>query len=144
GELCLLEIAARGGGMFISSDIVPLACGVEPEEILLRLHLGERVETPSPTCDRAAGFYCIGPPPGRLLSIEGLDELRALPSVHRVVCDLAEGDIVEEMAHKASRPGVITFSADSRDRLEEALDELKAVLAFRFEVDGAPRTMPLE
>ncbi|MFW6107632.1 MAG: ATP-grasp domain-containing protein, partial [bacterium] len=143
GELCLLEIAARGGGMFISSDIVPLACGVEPEDILLRLHLGEPVELPSPTLDRAAGFYCIGPPPGRLLRIVGLEKVRDLPGVHRVVCDLQASDVVEEMDHKASRPGVITFSAESRDLLEEALTELRAVLSFRFEVDGEERVAPL-
>ncbi|MFO7900223.1 MAG: ATP-grasp domain-containing protein, partial [Planctomycetota bacterium] len=88
GELCLLEIAARGGGMFISSDIVPLCCGIEPEDILLRLHLGESVEMPDASFDRAAGFYCFAPPPGRLVAVSGLDEAGELPGVHRVVWDL--------------------------------------------------------
>ncbi|MFW6159259.1 MAG: ATP-grasp domain-containing protein, partial [Planctomycetota bacterium] len=136
GELCLLEVAARGGGMFISSDIVPLTCGIEAEEILLRLHLGEPVETPRPTLDRAAAFCCFAPPAGRLFEIVGLGEVRERPDVHRVICDLREGDVVAELTDKAARPVVIVLSAHPRQSLDEAVSAVSDKLRFVSERNG--------
>ena len=44
GQYYLIEIAARGGGTKISSNIVPLMSGVDSNEALLRMALGESVQ----------------------------------------------------------------------------------------------------
>src|SRR6185436_3439342 len=45
GCFFLVEVAARGGGTKISSDIVPAISGVRTNEMLIRMSLGERIES---------------------------------------------------------------------------------------------------
>ena len=42
-DVILLEIAGRGGGVFISSDLIQLQTGLETEEFLLVLQLGKLI-----------------------------------------------------------------------------------------------------
>ena len=40
-DIFLIETAARGGGAFISSDLIPASCGLVSEDLLVRMALGE-------------------------------------------------------------------------------------------------------
>lgn len=45
-DVILIETAARGGGVFISSDLIPLCTGLHTEEFLLNIAMGNINEMP--------------------------------------------------------------------------------------------------
>ena len=99
-EVYLIETAARGGGAFISSDLIPLSCGVHPEEFLVEAALGrltglsdvEGIGTIALPGDRDrlalnplnyCGYLAFYVPAGEVLAVRGVDEVLGKPYVHR-------------------------------------------------------------
>lgn len=148
GEVYLIETAARGGGAFISSDLIPLSCGVSSEEFLVGAALGRWSsfdDVPSigagpwaaepdwfalhPRCH--CGYLAFYIPAGEVLVVRGVDEVLALPYVHDTqIANL--GALVgtchdETLSDKTSRY-LVTVSADTRDALERRMEEVRNTL----------------
>ncbi len=131
GEVMLLEIAARGGGAYISSDVVPLACGLDVETILLRLSLGETPSESIALQQRAAGYYFIGNlPVGTVMEIRGLEEAKNIPGVQAMVSDLKIGSRISEMSDKTSRPAIFLLSGETRQGVDKAIGTLSKTVAI--------------
>jgi biotin carboxylase len=104
GEVFFIETAARGGGSFISSDLMPLVCGLDPETILLRQVLGHASDDIRKLEERASGYYAIaGLPCGVLREIRGIRASNLIPGVHRVISNLKVGQAIEKTVDKTSR-----------------------------------------
>lgn len=147
-DIYLIETAARGGGAFISSDLIPLSCGLDTSRFLLGVATGE-IRTsedvaalfgfsdvaeldsialrPQKHC-AYVGFYI---PEGEVLSVEGAEEVRSLPYVHRTQIEGIEnrvGTIIrDEHSDKTTRL-LITLEADSRAQLEERMAHVRDTL----------------
>ncbi|MDO4533358.1 MAG: ATP-grasp domain-containing protein, partial [Coriobacteriia bacterium] len=140
-DIYLLETAARGGGAFISSDLIPLSCGLDTAKYLVGIatgtvkSVGDIVEmmglasadeldtialNPLQHCCYVA-FYI---PAGTVLSVQGADEVRSLPYVHRTQIehleDLVGATLTSENTDKTSRY-LVTISAPDRGTLEERM-----------------------
>lgn len=140
-EIFLIETAARGGGAFISSDLIPLTCGLVSEELLVKMALGEiatfddldklteplsaeivdeRALSPLQHCCYVA-FYI---PIGTVINIRGVSEVLALPYVHHTQIEhldsLVGAGYHEGHSDKTSRY-LITIAASSRSELEERM-----------------------
>jgi len=136
GEICLLEIAARGGGQFISSDLIPLACGLDVELILLRQALGDPPSEIQVLHERASGYYSAGPfRPGVLLEIRRLEEALRLPGVHRVVQKVREGGILPSMATKVDRPLTFILYGETRRDLDATIRALEETVTLLVETE---------
>lgn len=82
GEIYLIEIAARGGGNFISSHIVPNRSGLHTEEFIVEMATRQEMEMPA--LRRAEGTVCYRSfylPEGRVEAVEGLEKLDQDPDV---------------------------------------------------------------
>ena len=113
GQPYLLEIAARGGGVFISSDLIHLRTGLETEEFLLDLALTGQAEPVVKETGVFCGYRAFYLPAGTVESIEGIEYVKALPYVHSTqLHHLAEGMHVEESSNKTSRIALIVSAAD--------------------------------
>lgn len=83
GSLWLIEIANRGGGVQISSHVVPCVSGVDTTRLLVLDALGRR--TAMPTAEGVAGrsaflgYFAF--PPGQLVRVDGVEEAQELPGV---------------------------------------------------------------
>ena len=147
-DIFLIETAARGGGAFISSDLIPLSCGLASEELLVKMALGEiatfddlhkldaplsaeivnaRTITPLQHCCYVA-FYI---PVGQIMDIRGVADVLALPYVHRTqiahLDKLVGTGYNEGQSDKTSRY-LITISAPSRAELEERMEHVRSTV----------------
>ena len=157
-EIYLLETAARGGGAFISSDLIPLSCGLDTSHFLLGIAVGEisepeqvaammglddiaELETvalrPLKHC-AYIGFYI---PEGEVLSVDGADTVRALPYVHGTQIEGLErlvGTTIHDAHSDKTTRLLITLEADSRGQLEERMGYIRGTLQMSVRTpDGA-------
>jgi carbamoyl-phosphate synthase large subunit len=147
-EIYLIETAARGGGAFISSDLIPLSCDLQSEELLVKMALGEissfadlsKLDCPVRATDR--GDLAIHPkqhccyvafyiPCGTVEAIRGTAEVLAQPYVHRTqiahLDELVGAGYEEGQSDKTSRY-LVTISAGSRKELEERMDYVRSTV----------------
>ncbi len=76
----LMETAARGGGRYISSGIVPLMTDFSSEEFLLKACTGQLTQMPTINSKNvSAGYVAFFLPKGEVISIDGLQEAIDLP-----------------------------------------------------------------
>lgn len=76
----LMETAARGGGRYISSGIVPLMTDFSSEEFLLKACTGQLTQMPTINPKNvSAGYVAFFLPKGEVISIDGLQEAIDLP-----------------------------------------------------------------
>lgn len=133
GEFYLIEIAARGGGTKISSDIVPLVSGINSNEIYLDILTGGKGEVVRKTYHECAvlGFFDFKP--GRVISIKGVEEAKAQPGVHDIGLEIKEGDMLGQAQDDRSRCGYYILWADSLEELNQREKLLKETVEVRTE-----------
>ena len=139
-ELYLLETAARGGGVFISSDLIALGSGLNTERFLIELALGERDSLPElEPVQGACGYMALFLPEGEVTRVEGVEAVKALPFVHRHQLDkLRVGLHSGKNADKTSRLAIIVDAPDYGS-LMERMDHVRALLRVTVEHNGEKR-----
>lgn len=139
GEIRIVESALRGGGEYISSDLIPLATGIDINEVLLSEALGRKVDLESVLSRkvrRASAYVCFTLPEGAIAGISGLDRLKSLPFVYRAyVDDIIEGHRTEPMTYKGARKGPILVSGRDRGDLESCIRAVQNTLDIQVEKD---------
>ncbi|MBV8856078.1 MAG: ATP-grasp domain-containing protein [Acidobacteria bacterium] len=134
GDFYFIEFAARGGGANISSHIVPLVSGVDVTGTLIRAALGEQITevTPLPQ-DKAATLEFLSLPPGRVKSVRGVEEIRAMPNVVDFGLAFREGDEIALPADGGSRAGHFIAYAESDAALAEVCERVRKTLSVDYE-----------
>jgi biotin carboxylase len=140
GEIHLVETAIRGGGVFISSDLIPLASNIDADSLLIRLATGEGgvILNEENIAEKASAYLCFYMPPGRIHHIHGVKKLREIPGVHAVYLDdLSVDSITSNLTDKTMRKGPILIAADDRPGLEKIAKEVRQALSVEVETsDG--------
>ncbi len=116
----VLEVNGRHSGF--APAVIDLAAGVPMLQLSMRLALGEHVVVEGPlTCERIAYRYYDEPPVSaeKVVSITGLDELRALPGVVRVDVQKAPGDPVDWQNGSLDRVFQVTGTVATYPELAE-------------------------
>lgn len=109
----IIEIGARLGGDFITTELAPRSTGIDMVEGAINLALGR---VPDLTPRRPAGGSAIRylcPRPGRVVSIHGLERARALPGVKIVDVEVEVGGVVPEMKSSLLRVGHVIAEGDT-------------------------------
>lgn len=123
-EPYLVEIAARGAGSRVYSHIVPYLAGAPVPQAYLQFVVGDGMHIlPNPR-PRAANlaFFCFRP--GRVQSIEGIEEARKLRGVEEILLEFTTGDVLRPPDDDRSRPGLVLVLGNTR---EEVLATTEAV-----------------
>ena len=133
-ELYIVEIAIRGGGAHVTTDLIPYAYGVDTQPLLVKEALGENTHFYEyNSFDRkAAAFYSFLLPEGEIVSVNGLDKIMSVPGV--VTADLKDmkpGDKVGKIMNKTSRYGLIVIRGESRDELDAIWNQLKKTVDIK-------------
>lgn len=116
GKAYVIEIAARHSGGYLVTHELPWNTGVDLLAQSYALAVGDRPDKAilTPTQDVAVCQRYLFPNPGRVLSVEGVEEAAAMPGVEYVEVRVRPGDIVKPITSHALRPGVIMTKARSR------------------------------
>jgi biotin carboxylase len=129
GRPVLLEVAARTiGGL--CSRALRFGTGISLEELVLRHALGLGSEGLGRE-RRAAGVMMIPvPAAGRLQSVSGLDEARAVPCIEEVTLTVHRGALLVPLPEGHRYVGFIFARADAAGDVEAALREAHRRLRF--------------
>lgn len=143
-EIRVVESALRGGGVYISSHLIPLSTGIDINMVLLQKALGMNVDVDAifeKRISRAAGYVCFYLPEGEVVSVDGISELKELPFVKMVCLDnIVVGQKTEKMLHKGLRKGPILVDGENRADLEKNISIVQNTLKIEvLGVDGIIR-----
>lgn len=130
--ICIVESALRGGGVYISSHLVPFATGIDINDILLDKVFGEENVLDSIDLkrnDQAAAYICFYLPPGTINSIQGIEKLETFDFVKLFkLDDLSVGEETHPMLHKGQRKGPIIVTGKNREDLENNIQKVQSTL----------------
>lgn len=118
----VIETSPRLGGDYITSTLVPLSTGINMEDQLLHIALGEKVDTQTGRVEKASGvcFFCL--PEGIVKHIDPkINEVASWPGVCHFELKLKEGDEVHMITSSLSRYGEVIVSGKNRIKMEEEL-----------------------
>ena len=116
-EVYLIETAARGGGVYISSDLISLSTGLDTEEFLLNIALGQQEKMPEVEWQKeCCGYSAFFVPFGKILRADGIEEVKALPFVHSNQLDEIKVGTETKGSHtdKTSRLAIIITAPDQK------------------------------
>lgn len=138
-DVYLIEIAARGGGVYISSDIIPLMTGFNTTSFILDIATKSTVATPfieyKKMCTCYIAFFL---PEGVINEVKGVREIQSLPYVHHNNLDaLYIGKHIGKNVDKTSRYFLIMEASD-RSELEERIELVHELL--QVNVDNGFKT----
>ena len=122
GRPVLVEVAARGGGFKVFSDVVFLASGVDAEKETIKMSLGLPVDI-KPKFEKGVVLHFFAPPPGILKEVIGLEDLKSIPQIE-VGLFKKVGDRIPPLATDGSRTGYLISWGKSR---KEALKKVQTV-----------------
>ncbi|MCR5518353.1 MAG: ATP-grasp domain-containing protein [Lachnospiraceae bacterium] len=124
----LVEIAARLGGDFITSRLVPLSTGVDMIECSYDALFGKSVRYKS-VLDRGAAIRFIQGSEGKLVSISGLDQVKSMDNVVEFEIYKSIGDYIRKPENSSDRIGhIIAVGKDANEAdciANEALSKIK-------------------
>ena len=136
-EIRVVESAIRGGGVYISSHLVPLYCGIDINDTLVDCILGNDVnmeEVMSKRNNKAAGYVCFYLPGGTVCKADGFDEVRQFSFV-KMMCvnDILVGMETPPLTHKGQRLGPILVTGNNRDDIERNILTMQNTLQIIVE-----------
>ncbi|MDE6788504.1 MAG: ATP-grasp domain-containing protein [Ruminococcus sp.] len=142
----LIEIGARGGGAFFSSDNVRFISGISTEDYMLDYALGMPVNVNSDfsyryNCCCTLFFYL--PENGTIVSTDGLEEVIKLPYIHRnnlnqFSCGMKTLPILD----KSSR-GFMVITAESYEQLQERINYIRSSIRVMTETENGEILPPI-
>lgn len=128
----VIEVGARMGGDYITSDLVPLSTGIDMMDIMLKSALGDQIEIAEPLSNVAMIIYLVAKQ-GRLVSISGLDQIKNIPNVIKINLNIKVGQYINPIQSSSDRIGSVIICANS---LEEAIytsNLVRQTLCFEVE-----------
>ena len=129
----VVELAARGAGFRVFTNILPHVTGVDTVDIQLRLALGKPVEIFPKETPKGAVIVFISPVPGTLKDVIGLSEARALPGVEEAEVYVQPGTVMGDLRCGADRAGHLIVFAQDRQHAESLASH--ALSLIKLEVD---------
>lgn len=129
-KVYLVEIAARGGGVYLSSHLTPKACGVNVNEVLIDYVVeGISVDIEQlRLAQNAAAFVCFALEQGTVSEMINKDELYKTDGVFKVCLDdLAVGKRVDALTDDSNKYGPILVEAESREGCYNVIERVKNI-----------------
>lgn len=129
GKAYLMEIGARLGGDFISTELTHLSTGIDMVAAAINVALG--IEPDLSVKEEAKGacirYFC--PKPGRLISVSNTEVLDD-PHVYKKEIYVHEGDIIPEVTSSLSRSGHVIVIEKTPQKAIELAERLIREVKF--------------
>lgn len=140
GKFYLIEMAARGGGTKISSDIVPFMSGVDNYDYLIEYALGNIQqdnlpdEIPEKYRKRTAilEFLDIESNGKTVADIEGEDEITKIKEVADFHLEFSAGDKIKRANDDRSRIGYFIILAENKEIADQIEKKVKNILKIKY------------
>lgn len=128
--ITVIETSPRFGGDFITSTLVPLSTGLNIDDLLIEISIGNKLSDKDlqPVKNRCSGVVFFNLPEGKIEKIGNLDELKTIKGLHFYYFGLKEGDVVKKIKNSLDRYGDAVFVADTREELEIMMNEFNKIV----------------
>lgn len=128
----VVELGARLGGDFITSDLVPLSTGVDMLATTIQIACGDEIDIER-KFEKGSAIRFFDAPEGTIKSIDGVDKAFEIPGVRRIELFRKEGDTIQKIKNSLDRVGCVIAQADTA---EQAIDICKnAMELIKIEVE---------
>jgi len=125
----VIETSPRLGGDYITSTLVPLSTGINMEDQLLHIALGDNVN-PQPEAAQFSGVRFFAFEEGSIIKhVPDIKFVNTWPHVVDFSFNLKEGQIVNQITSSLNRYGQLILRAGNRDAIEEAFDKYEKVIS---------------
>jgi isopentenyl diphosphate isomerase/L-lactate dehydrogenase-like FMN-dependent dehydrogenase/biotin carboxylase len=111
----IVEIAARLSGGWMSAYTYPLSTGVNLYKAAIQIALGEPPADLKPKTFLVAAERSLFPPPGKILSIQGVEEARKIKGVKEIILMKEAGDMAEEPRSNMGKVGYVITVGKTRE-----------------------------
>jgi biotin carboxylase len=138
-KIWLVESTNRGGGVYVSSIILPTITGIDLQGLLVHMACGDVVTFPqfeSVTdlkCAAVLSFFQF-PANGIIKSISNIDDVLRLPGVLAGRLSVRVGDRIDAISNDANRHGFIVVKAPTVAELESIVEVAKQKVRVEFEI----------
>lgn len=127
GKIYLNEIAARGGGCSISSHILPMASGIDANEVLVNYVMNPEEATDIHVKRGYAAYTSFLLPEGEIVDIQGEEDIKSISSLKTAfLSDVKIGLKTPAIRDKSSRFGPFILASDCLDVLLSDIELLKS------------------
>ncbi len=124
----VIETSPRLGGDYITSILTPLSTGVNLEDELLKISLGEAI-SPAPKAVQYSGVRFFSFEEGSVIKhVPNVEFVKGWPHVVDFSFKLQKGEKVRQITSSLNRYGHLTLIAGNRDAIEEAFDKYEKVI----------------
>lgn len=125
----VIETSPRLGGDYITSTLTPLSTGVNLEDELLKISLGETIN-PQPKAVQYSGVRFFSFEEGCVIKhVPNEKFVKSWPHVVDFSFNLKEGQSVNRITSSLNRYGHLTLTAGNRDAIEEAFEKYEKVFS---------------
>lgn len=120
----VIETSPRLGGDYITSTLTPLSTGINLEDQLLHIALGEPVDTTTGRVDKASAVCFFSLSEGKVKAIDSrINEVSKWPNVHSFHLKLKAGDTVNKITSSLNRYGQFIVTSDSREEVDSLVEK---------------------
>ena len=124
----VIETSPRLGGDYITSTLTPLSTGVNVEDELLKISLGEKI-SPCPQSVQYSGVRFFAFEEGNMIKhILDSNFVKTWPHVVDFSFNLKEGDCVNQITSSLNRYGHLTLIAGNRASIEDAFEKYEKAI----------------
>lgn len=119
----IIETSPRLGGDYITSTLTPLSTGINLEDQLLNIALGNKVDITTGRVEKASGVCFFSLPEGVIEKID--DEINEVSSWSNVIefqFKLKEGDTINRITSSLNRYGEIIVAANNSCEIKDLLE----------------------
>ena len=120
----VIETSPRLGGDYITSHLVPLSTGVNMEDQVINLAIGEPVDYS--ISSRASMVSYLNFPVGKKVkqTITEREIMKSFPEIVKFSIDLKAGDVTEQITNSLNRYGQFVLVGDNLVSLNKKKDEI--------------------
>jgi aminotransferase len=133
-KIKLVEIACRGGGTLISSDIVNWVSGINLYELFYANLIGEIIDVKAlKPSKRAALLQFFEFEKGQVKSIKGLENAKKIEGIHHVALSFNIGDKLLPAEDDRSRQGFFIAFCNNREELKIVRNQIYNTIKIEYE-----------
>lgn len=127
----VIETSPRLGGDFITSHLTPLSTGINMEDLLLKLSLGEDIQEEELKSQNVlfSGIHFFQLPEGAINEIGNLDEMLSVPGTLLYKFELKRGEVIHQITSSLNRYGYVLIQSTSREQLLCSLKQCDEILS---------------
>lgn len=132
----VIETSPRLGGDYITSTLTPLSTGINLEDQLLHIALGEKFDITTGRVDKASAVCFFSLPEGKVTAIDSMiDEVISWPNLHSFQLKLKVGDKVNQITSSLNRYGQFIVTGHSREEVDKLVEKYESEIKQLIKVE---------